>query len=281
MKTKLVSLMAMAALMVTLGLAALSPMPAQAAAPAGVMQSGDCPVMEVSFGPYFAKPDVIFSHQNPEKPLVAGQSDGIGLSGNLSFAIDGVTVTTYEQVSVFAESSGCYCDSEACVENPAGNGGVACYDEQALGGHWYEAGQLIGWECQKTIMDYPDQIVGVRATAVMTPETQEWIKEGLSTRYPEANVVQTSYNMMTRSAQNYYECLNARCNLSYYLNGVWIFDPGKYRIVYTITTAGTPVTLPRTIIGTAQIAVPEGEAGWFGPTIRDYFEVYALGVSGR
>ena len=267
--------------------AALSPLTAQAAAtePAEAGQANGCPPSEVRFGPYYANPAVYFLEQYPDKPLVAGQDDGVGVSGVISIHVGGVTVKSYTAEDVYAESAGCYCDHESCVDVPAGNGGAECFDENHMGGHWYTAGQLIGHNCTAKYTDYTDRVTSVGVWARMTPESQEWIKEGLSVRYPEANVRQLSYDVMPYSTLTSFDCNGAfgstTCSLSYNVNGLQIFDPGQYRITYTITTMGTPATLPRTLIGTAVIAVPPSEQSWFGPALRDYFEVYVLSLSGR
>lgn len=171
----------------------------------------------------------------PEYPLVVGQDpERRGADIMVDVMIPPTTYTYYVRVPIFEEQ---------CVLDESTNM-YSCEDV------------IIDWKCEKQVKVYSDPIADVIATANLTQDSREWIENGLSESWYEANVQQPNHSLIP-GLQTFSSSCNqlSQCGMSQFIANIPFVDPGYYNLGLSIWTMGTPVSSPRHVVveDTAQI----------------------------
>jgi hypothetical protein len=110
--------------------------------------------------------------------------------------------------------------------------------------------------CTSHTVVYPEQITNVRATANLTQGSKDWISQGLSTSYYGATVKQPSYALIPGMTTAAAGCNgNKVCTATASVSRIQFRDPGYYTLLLSVQTAGTPVSVGRTLNGSGSLSV--------------------------
>ncbi len=185
----------------------------------------------------------------PNNPIPVGQDPG-RRGVDIAFHVEiGPTVYEYYVMIPVLE------DVEECYVPDGGYGGTLnCKTDDALpanNGYWRTTQEIVDFECEQHILTYPEPVIGVVATALLSESSEEWITGNLASYYYGADVYQNSYSLFPT-----YGLVQVGCDANNVCTGdgsalrVPFRDPGLYRVNLSVQTGGTPVTTGRTITGT-------------------------------
>lgn len=185
----------------------------------------------------------------PNNPIPVGQDPG-RRGVDIAFHVEiGPTVYEYYVMIPVLE------DVEECYVPDGGYGGTLnCKTDDALpanNGYWRTTQEIVDFECEQHILTYPEPVIGVVATALLSESSEEWITGNLASYYYGADVYQNSYSLFPT-----YGLVQVGCDANNVCMGdgsalrVPFRDPGLYRVNLSVQTGGTPVTTGRTITGT-------------------------------
>ena len=162
----------------------------------------------------------------PNFPLVVGQDPdkrGVDLSFNVSVAP--TIYTYYELVPVVEESMCGNCNGN----NPSG---PACHPCDII----------VDWVCEQRTQSYSETIPVAYGSTSLTKESEDWILNTLSIRYPGAYIHNGSFRFPSSSGGS---------SWNYTAPGIQIADPGEWTISIGGRTSGTPVSAARNFGGPA------------------------------
>ena len=185
----------------------------------------------------------------PNNPIPVGQDPG-RRGVDIAFHVEiGPTVYEYYVMIPVLE------DVDECYVPDGGYGGTLnCKTDDALpanNGYWRTTQEIVDFECEQHILTYPEPVIGVVATALLSESSEEWITGNLASYYYGADVYQNSYSLFPT-----YGLVQVGCDANNVCTGdgsalrVPFRDPGLYRVNLSVQTGGTPVTTGRTITGT-------------------------------
>lgn len=161
----------------------------------------------------------------PDYPLVVGQDPDKRGADILASARVEPTIYTYYTSEPVTE----------CREGTSNNGTTNCTTDGGKPGHE----KVVGWECVQHQKIYPECISFASATLKLTAESQGWILNELSIRYPGAYIHKPRIAFGSSNG----------CQWSETYPRVQIEDPGTWDIFINGQTSGTPVSAPRSFGG--------------------------------
>ena len=201
----------------------------------------NCPAPTIEQGP----PSLQIRPLAPPKPLVVGQDPekrGADISANAN--IPPVIYTYYTIKPIFEEE----CE-ETC--QPAAPGVQPVCSESC-------EEVLVRFECEQHIEIYPERITSALADATLSAASEAWILNDLAGKWYEAYIHQGSFNLAPGMAHPQIGCGgNSTCYANLLVTRVPFADPGIFNLSWTVATAGTPLTSPRTLqaAGTVEVWV--------------------------
>jgi len=191
------------------------------AADDSVPPAGSCPAASTVQGRIVRTASL----KDPNYPLVVGQDpDKRGVDIVASAHVEPTLHTYYTQEPV-----------RECLAGPNANGATNCTTVAGQPGH----GRITGWDCIPHTEAYPECISFAATALRLTPDSQNWIVNELSIRYPNAYVHKAHFAFGSVSG----------CTWNDQHEQVQIADPGYWEILIAGQTSGTPVSAPRTFGG--------------------------------
>ncbi|MGA2110590.1 MAG: hypothetical protein ABSG98_00400 [Anaerolineales bacterium] len=194
-----------------------------------------------------AAPKLTIERAAPNYPLVVGQDpDRRGADIQVQVGIPPVIFTWYELVPVYqTECRGAGAGQQGeCRTNPS-----ATY----LNGVWERV--HVRDDCRQHVAVYPEPVMDLAAWANLTDASREWILNTLSQRYYDAYLHHPEFFLIPQMAGWSGGCRSGTCTASSLVPAVPLADPGTFDLLLEVQTAGTPVTLPRTLYGHGQLKV--------------------------
>ena len=172
----------------------------------------------------------------PDYPLVVGQDpDKRGADILVTVTVQPTIYTYWIQEPVFE-----------CKAGPNGNGVTNCTTDSGQPGH----SKIVDWTCQEHRQTYNECVSLASATLRLTPESQDWILNELSIRYPGAYVHKPRFSFSATTG----------CQWTETYERIQIEDPGNWDIHINGQTSGTPVSAARPF---------GGPAGQFGVWLKE------------
>lgn len=195
-----------------------------------------CPVATVTQGAVL----LTIKPTEPNFPLVVGQDpDKRGADVLVQAIIQPTVYKYYTSDPVWGEIQ--VCPNEAS----------SCKKEEMI-----TATVVVRRICTSHTVVYPEQITNVRATANLTQGSKDWISQGLSTYYYGATVKQPSYALIPGMTTAAAGCNgNKVCTATASVSRIQFRDPGYYTLLLSVQTAGTPVSVGRTLNGSGSLSV--------------------------
>ncbi len=157
----------------------------------------------------------------PDYPLVVGQDPDKRGADIMASAHVEPTIYTYYTSEPVTE----------CSEGASKNGTTNCTTDSGKPGHE----KVVDWECVQHQKIYPECISFASATLKLTAESQGWILNELSIRYPGAYLHNPRIAFGSSNG----------CQWNETYPSVQIEDPGTWDIFINGQTSGTPVSAPR------------------------------------
>ena len=212
-----------------------------------------CPASTIVPG----SPSLSISKTGPNYPLVVGQDpDKRGADVSFSVVVPPTVYTYYVPRPVYEDVE--YCRSTGTSGN--GRGVVANCKTSASSkknnGVMVTETRLVRVDCEKHVLYYAEPISSINASANLTEDSINWIKNELSGYYYGATTQQTSFSIVPGMA-----LANAHCdgNKTCYATGsasrIPFSDPGTFSLNLVARTSGTPVTTGRTFSTSSSLQV--------------------------
>ena len=174
--------------------------------------------------------------KDPNYPLVVGQDpDKRGVDIVASAHVEPTIHTYYTQEPV-----------RECLAGSNVNDVTNCTTTAGQPGH----GKITGWDCVPHQQEYTECISFAATSLRLTSDSQNWIVNELSIRYPNAYVHKAHFAFGSVSG----------CIWNDQHERVQVADPGYWEILISGQTSGTPVSAPRTF---------GGAAGQFGVWLKE------------